>query len=257
MSKIYVDTTRLIDFYEVAEDKIVQIEELQKHKSNLVLTDQTITEFRRNRIQCISMLYKRLEKIINDDRPQTVAVVQRLKAFQDLTKLHREKANEVLEYLKVLMDDEKNDPVAQGILALAADKSVQKLETSDAIFNRAQRRKLLGNPPCWPDQYTIGDEIIWELLLGLKDDLIVVTRDKTYEENFPVLVDEYQQVTKHKFLLVTDKLSEAGEILGEQPTPDLIEAERKRKRRRKLPDSIEHRINEVFFRLFSEVCSAG
>jgi hypothetical protein len=227
MAKIYVDTTRLIDFYEVADDKITQIEELQKHKSSLVLTDQTITEFRRNRIQHITKLHNRLKKTIDDDKPQTVAVVQRLRAFQELTKLYREKAKEVLDYLRKLMDDEKKDPVAQGILKLAADEAVRNLKTSDKIFAKAQRRKLLGNPPCSPDKYTIGDEIIWELLLGLEDDLVVVTRDNTYEENFPVLADEYRQVTGHKLLHVTDKLSEAVAKIGEEPTQDLIAAEEK------------------------------
>jgi hypothetical protein len=39
---------------------------------------------------------------------------------------------------------------------------------------------LLGNPPSSPDKITIGDEVIWELLLAkLREDLIVVTGDGT------------------------------------------------------------------------------
>jgi hypothetical protein len=97
-----------------------------------------------------------------------------------------------------------------------------------AISN-AQTRKLLGNPPSSPDKHTIGDEVIWELLLtNLHDDLIVVTRDSTYEQNMPLLKQEYQQTTGgHKLLLVAKNLSEAVATIGKQPAPELIEAEQK------------------------------
>ena len=37
----------------------------------------------------------------------------------------------------------------------------------------ANNRKLLGNPPTSPDKHTIGDEIIWEMILeNIKDDYI-------------------------------------------------------------------------------------
>ena len=126
------------------------------------------------------------------------------------------------------MNDEQEDPVAKGILALPDDKAVCYLELSDDAFLKAQKRKLLGNPPSSPDQHTIGDEIIWELLLAkFREDLIIVTRDKTYEENLPLLKKEYKQETGFNLLLVTEKLSEAVERIGKEPTLELIEAEKK------------------------------
>ena len=62
MAKIYIDTTRLIDFYRVTDDKIVQLEELQKHKRNIVLTEQTRTEFRRNRVTALKQLQAEFKK---------------------------------------------------------------------------------------------------------------------------------------------------------------------------------------------------
>src|SRR5262245_48084192 len=143
MAKIYVDTTRLIDFYEAADDKIVQVDELQKHKSSLVLTEQTITEFRRNRVQVITKLYNRLKKTINDDRPQAVAVIQRLPQFKEFMKLYHAKGKEILDYLTKLMNDEQEDPVAKGILASPDDKAVCYLELSDDAFLKAQRESCL------------------------------------------------------------------------------------------------------------------
>jgi hypothetical protein len=85
MAKIYTDTTRLVDFYRAASDKIVQLEELQKYKSTLVLTEQTITEFRRNRVKALNELSTQLRKTINDERPPTAAIIQKLPAQTELT----------------------------------------------------------------------------------------------------------------------------------------------------------------------------
>ena len=70
---------------------------------------------------------------------------------------------------------------------------------------------MLGNPPCSPDKYTIGDEVIWELLIeNMKEDLIIVTKDYTFHENLSLLTEEYQQRTGRTLLLVTEKFSEAS-----------------------------------------------
>jgi hypothetical protein len=226
MTRIYVDTTRLIDFYEVADDKIVQIEQLIKHKTKLVLTEQTLTEFRRRRVQALIDLSKGLKKTIDDDRPKTVAIVQRLEAFKDLTRLYKAKAKEIFDFLQKLIDDEKEDPVAQQILGLSDDPTVIYLPLTDTAIDQAKRRKLLGNPPSSPDKYTIGDEVIWELLLaGLTEDLIVVTRDATYHQNFPLLNREYQRKSGNKLLLVAEKLSEALAKVGAEPAAELIQTE--------------------------------
>lgn len=145
MAKIYVDTTRLIDFYTAADDKIVQVEELQKHKSSLVLTDQTITEFRHGRHEAVEELYKNFKRAIDDDRPKTVAVIQRLAAFKELMSVYREKGKEILAFLKKMIDDESEDSVTQGILSLRYDVCYLKL--SDDVILKAHKRKLLGNPP--------------------------------------------------------------------------------------------------------------
>jgi len=78
MPKIYVDTSRLIGFYEAAEINAVQIEELEKYKTSLVLLDQTITELRPNRVNKLTRLRNEFQKEINATRPKTVAIIQRL-----------------------------------------------------------------------------------------------------------------------------------------------------------------------------------
>lgn|SRR5262245_52974604 len=231
MAKIYVDTTRFVNFYESADDKIIQIEELQEIKSSLVLTEQTITEFRRKRFRAITKLRNSLEQTIRNDQPPKVAVIARLEEFKELEKLHRAKLKVIADYLAKLITDEQEDPVAKGILALRDDKVVCYLPLSDDAFLRAQKRKLLGNPPRSQNTYTIGDEVIWELLLAnLKEDLVVVTGDKTYEENFSLLSEEYHERTGCKLLRATKWLKEGMRAIGKEPTKELIEAEEREKK---------------------------
>src|SRR5262249_41383177 len=128
--------------------------------------------------------------------------------------------------------DEQKDPVAQKFLALVADPAVVKLPLSDQAIRLAQRRKLLGNPPCSPDKHSVGDEVIWELLIGsLKEDLIIVTKDHTFHDNLSLLREEYQHRTGHRLLLVTEKFSEALKTIGQAPTKELIEVEKKEEQR--------------------------
>jgi rRNA-processing protein FCF1 len=231
MAKIYPDTNRFVDFYQAALDNIDLFDELQKHRDSLVLTEQTIAEFRRNRVSTLHWLIAQFKKTIDVGSPYTTSIIRTLPGYSDLTELltaYRKKGDEVLEHLKQLIADEKKDPVAQKFLALAADAAVTKLKLTDQAIDRAHRRKLLGNPPCSPDKYSVGDEVIWELLLEhMKDDLIVVTKDHTYRDNLSLLREEYQQRTGKTLLLVTEEFSEALKAIGQVPTKELIEAEKK------------------------------
>jgi hypothetical protein len=111
------------------------------------------------------------------------------------------------------------------------------------VIGKAQCRKLLGNPPSSPDKYTVGDEVILELLLAnVKEDLIIVADDKTYSKNFPLLAEEYHQRTKRKLLLVTERFDHALEAIGQTPTPDLVEAEKEEEKSR---EQIDVRLSDM------------
>jgi rRNA-processing protein FCF1 len=230
MAKICPDTNRFVDFYQVALDSIDVFDELEKYKGNLVLTEQTISEFRRNCVSTLKWLVTQFKKTIDVGSPYTTTVLRALPGHKELTELlaaYKKKGEAVLEHLRQLIADEKKDPVAQKFLALAADCAVTKLKLTDEVIERAHRRKLLGNPPCSPDKYTVGDEVIWELLIeNMKEDLIVVTKDHTFHENVSLLSEEYYQRTGSRLLLVTEKFSEALETIGQAATKELIEAEK-------------------------------
>ena len=83
-----------------------------------------------------------------------------------------------------------------------------------------------------PDKYSLGDEVIWELLIEhLNEDLIVVTKDHTFHDNLSLLGEEYQQRTGKKLLLVTERFSEALKVIGQAPSKELIEAEKQEEQR--------------------------
>jgi hypothetical protein len=147
MAKIYVDTTRLIDFYRTVDDRIVQLDELQKFKDSLVLTEQTITEFRRNRANSLHQLSDQLKR--NIAQPPAAAIIQRF-AQKELTDLHQKyqkKGEEVLNYLKQLIEDEKKDPIAQIVLALSMDPAVTSLKLTEEAIENAHRRKFAWQSP--------------------------------------------------------------------------------------------------------------
>jgi len=142
---------------------------------------------------------------------------------------YKTKRKEITQYLNKIIADEREDPFAKAILTLAADEGVTRIKTTDKAIDQAHKRKLLGNPPSSTDKYTIGDELIWELLLASlqNQDLIVVTGDGTYEDNLPLLAEEFHDKTNGRLLLVTDKLSDVDKELGQPINPKLIEVEKK------------------------------
>ena len=49
----------------------------------------------------------------------------------------------------------------------------------------------------------------------MKDDLIVVTRDRTFHNNRSLLSEEYRRRTGKTLLLVTEKFAEALQAIGQ------------------------------------------
>lgn len=229
MAKIYPDTMCFVHLYEKLEDKIDLFDKLRPHTGSLVLTEQTVTEFRRNRVQTLNWLLEQFKKTVDVPEPFMTAVLKASPAHQEYTKRRQaciDQAKEVRKYIKGILDDESRDPVAQNFHKLTT--AVITFKLTDKAITRAHHRKLLGNPPSSPDKYTVGDEVIWELLLdNVMDDLIIITRDATYHNNVSLLSDEYQRHTGKKLLLVTETFEEAFEAIGQHAPKELIEAEKK------------------------------
>jgi predicted nucleic acid-binding protein len=226
---IYVDTNVFVDFYQSAEDPMALLDELEKHRDILVSTSQTFSEFHRNRASVLLELIKRFEQSV-EINPHTTSILRDLQEHADLIRARdvlKSKAKEVATRLKGILEDPTSDPVARKFNALFQPDNADLLKVTPETVSRAHMRKLLGQPPSSPDKHTVGDEVIWEVLLdNLKEDLIVVTRDKTYSLHKFIIQTEYRSRTSKDLLLITKKVSEALKRAGQRPSPKLLQEEK-------------------------------
>lgn len=257
MPKIYPDTNWFVDFYQAALDDINVFTELQRYKSSFVLTEQTVNEFRRNRVRTLRAVAANLSKTL-EAKPYTTSILRALPGHAELTKLsgdYRNKGREVQRYLEELIEEEQKDPIAQKFTSFVSDPAVTRFTLNEAVIGAAWKRKLLGNPPSSPDKYTVGDEVIWEMLLAnMTDDIIVLTRDHTFHENRSLLAEEFKFRTGRQLILVTKNLSDALKKVGEAPTPALIEIERAAAKRAPGPRLSEYSTKQLEKMLNHEVC---
>jgi predicted nucleic acid-binding protein len=216
MARIYIDTNVFLDFYQSSTDRLAVFHELVKRASKVILPEQTLREFRRNRNARLSKLAKDVEAN-REGALFTTAVVQELPAFKEWVKFRDEAkrhAKDVAAQLRQWLLDESTDLVLKEFEKLVLG-ALHLPSTNDALL-RAQKRKVLGEPPTSPDKHTVGDELIWETLLeGCKEDLIVVSRDGTFLENTAILKAEFLKHTGKRLVLVTSQLRAALDLVGE------------------------------------------
>lgn len=225
MTLIYIDTNVYLDFYQAAHDPIAVFDELHEVRENLVITQQTGREFARNRNSRLAQLVGNIKKS-NATNPYTVSAVRDTPEFKEWLAAQKV-AEAAVQKLAARIDawilDGNQDPVAKGILKLIDEMNYYL--TKESAIEKAKLRKILGNPPTSPDKYTIGDELIWETLLEQCDkDLIIVSRDKTFLENYGMLCAEYDTATR-KLVSVTKNLSEALKMIG-KPALAIAKAEK-------------------------------
>lgn len=215
MSLVYIDTNVFLDFYQSATDRLVVFEEILSRSSSILLTEQTVDEFHRNRVARLTKLAEAVEKS-TQQQIFTTAVVRALPGFEAWRKARDASKDAALEISKELRSWTV-DPTGDVVL-VAFDKLVTAatiLPTNSQLIEKARIRKILGKPPTSPDKHTIGDELIWETIIqGTKDDIVIVTRDKSFLDNHALLTAEFEARTKNKLLLVTESLTTALEKVG-------------------------------------------
>jgi predicted nucleic acid-binding protein len=210
MSVVYIDTNVFLDFYQSGTDRLLVFQEILERSSCVLLTQQTVDEFYRNRVARLTKLAESIEKSAQH-QIFTTAVVRELPGFKswcearDATKVA---ALEIAKELRSWMIDPNADLVLKAFNQLVC--ATRTIPTDSNLIILAHTRKLLGNPPTSPDKHTIGDELIWETLIqGANDDIVVVSRDKSFMDNSALLATEFETKTKWRLLLVTDSLTEA------------------------------------------------
>lgn len=227
MAVIYIDTNVFLDFYQASTDRLAVFEDILGRSKSVLLTQQTVNEFRRNRIARLTTLADHIKK---GPHPQlyTTAVVQALPGFNEWVKARdsaKKAAQDIASELNSWVLKEESDPVLVAFEKLVTSAKVVGFD--DELIERAHRRKLLGQPPTSPDKHTVGDELIWESLLTWKDDdLVVVTRDRSFLDNRAILRREFETTSGKKLIELTDSLA-TGLKAGGQKAEKIEEAEKR------------------------------
>lgn len=237
MTKILIDTNIFLGLYESNNDPITIFDEdISKLRSDLIFTDQIYDEFLRNRdkeLEKLIALCKNNKCIINSS-----SIIRSLRDFsklKDIKNNFKETNDLLIKKLQDIMDDIAKDTVFQSFLKLYNHSDVIKYEKNEEIIKEAHKRKLLGNPPMGNKQNTIGDEVIWETILAnLKDNFIIVTRDRTYINHISFLRKEYYSIT-NKDLNIFENISDALKHLGKEASNELNKFEEEQSKIMELP----------------------
>jgi predicted nucleic acid-binding protein len=181
--QLFIDTNILLSFYALNQEDLAQlhklIEAIDNKQITLLLTDQIIDEFNRNREQRIDGAIKSLRtQTFNPQFPQLCEDYPEIDLLREALK-HYEQAHVSLTK-KILADIKTKtltaDRIIQSLFSLGK-KFVPTLLTVD----RARLRMSIGNPP--GKNNSLGDAINWECLLDEvpeREDLYFITGDKDY-----------------------------------------------------------------------------
>lgn len=217
--KILIDTNVFLDFYRSKNDSINILSQILDYSENIILTEQIVNEFYRSRTKLLREIKQVFEKesTVQNITSAFLDSLDEFATFQQLHFQYFQKKVEIRRKIDNIIFDISIDPVALEFKKFV-DKKINEdslWKISNEAISNAQKRKLLGNPPR-SDKYSIGDEINWEIILeNSKEDIIIVGRDRTYNENFEYLRYEYHKNTGKFINKITSRISEAFSFAGQ------------------------------------------
>ncbi|WP_295619130.1 PIN domain-containing protein [Chamaesiphon sp. GL140_3_metabinner_50] len=208
--QLFIDTNILLSFYALNQEDLAELNKLidaiDRQQITLLLTDQIVDEFNRNREQRIDGAIKSLRsQTFNPQFPQLCEDYPEIELVRESLK-HYEQAHTTL-IAAILADIKaknlKADRTIQSLFSLG-----KKLSNSQMMLDRARLRMGVGNPP--GKNNSLGDAINWECLLDEVpegEDLYFITGDKDYcsalnDDNFSdFLLNEWydRKQTKVRF----------------------------------------------------------
>lgn len=229
--RLLIDTNIYLDFYRSNKDSIQLLSELSKHFDKIILTDQIIQEFERNREVVLKTLRASFE---SESRLKYIssAFLQNLPEFAELQKAQRDydkRRKDVISSIDTIIDSPEKDPVYSFFSDMVSACRVKNaiLNTTDEIIERAHKRKLIGNPPT-SSGFSVGDEINWEIVIAnLKENIILIGRDSTYTTNFSFLKRDFHRNTGCLITKLTNSITEALKEIGFVMTAELENVEQK------------------------------
>ncbi|WAC05873.1 MAG: PIN domain-containing protein [Methanoregula sp.] len=228
-----MDTEKFIDLYWTSKDLSKIIDDFNKLRPYLVVTEQQIDEFIRNRDIQLERLIHQIKSYKFEETLGQNALIRKFPKFSKIRKLQediKELKKDLVEEFQRIHDNPNDDIIFQFFNELTVkDSHVIIIKRTENIIQKAHSRKLRGNPPTTKDKYSIGDEINWESLLSkIDDDLIIISSDTTYKNHQTFLRREFQTLKKGKSLDIYDEVSEALHVIKERPSLELKEFEKEK-----------------------------
>lgn len=229
MIKIFIDTNIVLDMYRknLANDISILMNFIFANKKLFITTEQSINEFKRNRRSRLEEAYESFQKT-SEISPHNSSLLRSFPSYDKYSaelKKYNEHREKLLSDIREIINNKNKDFIYSKFAKLCRPECV--IKTIDATVDRALKRKAVGNPPT-SDKYTVGDEVIWESLLEYgkehKNDLTIVTNDKTFFRNFEFLSDEYASVAGGK-LNVVESIVQAYKDAGVDTDMNTIYAE--------------------------------
>lgn len=219
MYKIFIDTNIILDFYRINNKNSINeiLKEIKKYKKYFISTKQSQDEFLRNRDRTITDFIEVLRKQkytvhVNN----VIATLNSYGEYRDSIIKANNNIRKIIDEMNTLIENPDRDLIYKIYL----DLNEIAYSRTNEIIERAQKRKIIGNPPSSKKE-TCGDEIIWETLLEYcNEDLIIVSRDSTFKENYNFLKSEFEK-NKNRTLKVVDSITKAIELNEEHPPKEL------------------------------------
>ncbi len=226
MTKVFLDTNIFLGLYRAEVDSLAVFTDIEHLTPHLLLPDMVYEEFVRNRDRILDSFSRSILSADIDALPSSFLVTGTAEhaALQQIGEEYSRRIRTLGDRIASMVADPGTDPVYGAFLNIYENPAVITLQRTEIHVMRAHRRKLLGNPPKSERKETIGDEVIWEMLLelleDLDEDLILVTQDNTYRNHITYLREEYAERTG-RTLFVDDSISAALDRMGIEPSDAL------------------------------------
>lgn len=180
---LFIDTNVWLSFYHFSSDDLEALRKLgvliERGTVRLLLPDQVIDEFRRNREAKIADALKRFKSDrVPDQFPRMCMEYEEFATLREALSAAKEAKSKLLDRLNTDIAEMnlKADDVIEELFGKA-----DQIDVTSRIIKRAKRRQQRGNPP--GKSGSLGDAINWETLLASiqeGEDLYLVAADSDY-----------------------------------------------------------------------------
>ncbi|MBY6113347.1 DUF4935 domain-containing protein [Mameliella alba] len=243
---VFVDTNILLDFYRLrGASALKYLSNLEKNKSNLILTEQVHMEYLKHRQRVVSESIKELVKPAEQKLPAFVseyqAAISMRKNVFDASEQHKKLKEKIT---KVLDTPRNHDEVFKAVNRIFNGDSKYYLgrehDRKNKIRSLARKRFSMGYPPRKSNDVSIGDAINWEWIVECaknceqKSNVMIVSRDGDFgiENNKKFILNDWLQkefkerVSQKRKVELTNLLSSALKKIAVQTPKEDIEAEK-------------------------------